>query len=71
MIIEPEIAATLQAEPNADNAAKKLVELANDAGGEDNITVVVVRIGAEFGGWFSWLRRGARHISGNGSAGGK
>jgi len=72
MVIEPEIAATLQAEPDAMKAAEKLVELANDAGGADNITVVVVRIGAEFNGWFSWLRLGARkHAGSNGSAGGK
>ena len=72
MVIEPEIAATLQAEPDAMNAAEKLVELANDAGGADNITVVVVRIGAEFKGWFSWLRPGKRkHAGSNGSAGGK
>lgn len=72
MVIEPEIAATLQAEPDAMKAAEKLVELANDAGGADNITVIVVRIGAEFKGWFSWLRPGVRkQTGGNGSAGGK
>jgi protein phosphatase len=72
MLIEPEIAGTLQAEPDATRAAQKLVELANDRGGADNITVVVVRIGAESRGWFSWLRPGARkNAAGNGSAGGK
>jgi PPM family protein phosphatase len=72
MLIEPEIAATLQAEPDATRAAQKLVELANDRGGADNITVVVVRIGAESRGWFSWMRPGARkNAAGNGSAGGK
>jgi len=71
MLIEPEIAGTLQAEPDATRAAQKLVELANDRGGADNITVVVVRIGAESQGWFSWLRPGARkNAAGNGSAGG-
>ena len=72
MLIEPEIAGTLQAEPDATRAAQKLVELANDRGGADNITVVVVRIGAESRGWFSWLRPGARkNAAKNGSAGGK
>lgn len=72
MLIEPEIAATLQAEPDAMRAAQKLVELANDRGGADNITVVVVRIGAESRGWLSWMRPGARkNATGNGSAGGK
>jgi PPM family protein phosphatase len=69
MVIEPEIAAALQAEPDADRAARKLVELANDAGGADNITVIVVRIGAESKGWFSWLRLGARPHAGNGAGG--
>ena len=72
MLIEPEIAATLQSEPDATRAAQKLVDLANDRGGSDNITVIVVRIGAESKGWFSWLRPGARkHAAGNGPAGGK
>ena len=72
MVIEPEIAGTLQSEPDAKRAAEKLVELANDRGGADNITVVVVRIGAESRGWFSWLRPGARkNAAGNGSAGGQ
>ncbi len=72
MVIEPEIAGTLQSEPNATRAAEKLVGLANDRGGADNITVVVVRIGAESRGWLSWLRPGARkNAAGNGSAGGQ
>jgi serine/threonine protein phosphatase PrpC len=72
MVIEPEIAGTLQSEPDATQAAQKLVDLANDRGGSDNITVIVVRIGAESKGWFSWLRPGARkHAAENGTAGGK
>lgn len=72
MVTEPEIAGTLQAETDAERAATKLVELANDRGGGDNITVLVIRVGAESKGWFSWLRRGAReNAAGNGSAGGK
>jgi PPM family protein phosphatase len=69
MVIEPEIAATLQAEQDANRAARKLVELANEAGGADNITVIVVRIGTEPKGWFSWLRPGARQNAGNGAGG--
>jgi PPM family protein phosphatase len=72
MVIEPEIAGTLQSEPDATQAAQKLVDLANDRGGSDNITIIVVRIGAESKGWFSWLRPGARkHAVENGTAGGK
>src|ERR1700737_156851 len=71
MVIEPEIAGTRQSEPDATKAAQKLVDLANDRGGSDNVTVIVVRIGAESKGWLSWLRPGARkHAAGNGSAGG-
>jgi PPM family protein phosphatase len=71
MVTEPEIAGTLQAETDPTKAAEKLIGLANERGGVDNITVIVVRIGSESKGWFSWLRRGARRkAAGNGSAGG-
>ena len=53
-------------------AAEHLVELANEQGGADNVTAIVVRIGEEPKGWFSWLRRGPRkNTATNGSAGGK
>ncbi len=72
MVTEPEIAGKLQAEPDPAKAAERLVELANDQGGADNVTVLVVRAGSESKGWFSWLRRGAGKSSeGNGSAGGR
>ncbi len=72
MVTEPEIAGTLQAEPDPVKAAERLVELANDQGGADNVTVVVVRVGGESKGWFSWLRRGSGKGSGaNGRAGGR
>jgi serine/threonine protein phosphatase PrpC len=71
MVTEPEIAGTLQAEPDPTRAAEKLIALANERGGVDNITVIVVRVGSESRGWFSWLRRGARKkAAGNGTAGG-
>jgi serine/threonine protein phosphatase PrpC len=65
MVTEPEIAGALQAETNPEKAAKKLVALANESGGADNVTVIVVRLEKSSGGWFSWLRRGARNDSGN------
>ncbi|MGB2623840.1 MAG: Stp1/IreP family PP2C-type Ser/Thr phosphatase [Candidatus Acidiferrum sp.] len=72
MVTEPEIAGTLQAEIDPTRAAEKLIELANERGGVDNITVIVVRVGSESKGWFSWLRRGARKkAAGNGAAGGQ
>lgn len=70
MVIEAEIAGTLQSEPDATRAAQKLVDLANERGGADNITVIVVRIGAESRGWFSWLRGSRRNAGQNGTAGG-
>jgi serine/threonine protein phosphatase PrpC len=72
MVTDPEIAGTLQAEPDAGKAADRLVELANENGGADNVTVIVVRLVSEEKGWFSWLRRGAQKNAGggNGSAGG-
>ena len=71
MVTEPEIAGTLQAEPDPAKAAARLVELANEQGGADNVTVLVVRAGSETKGWFSWLRRGDKRSERNGSAGGK
>ena len=71
MVTEPEIAGALQSEPQPQRAAEKLVALANESGGIDNVTVVVVSLRPEPKGWFSWLRRGAhKSAGGNGSAGG-
>jgi protein phosphatase len=72
MVTEPEIAGTLQAEPNPQRAAEKLVEHANEGGGVDNVTVIVVSIKPEPKGWFSWLRREAHKSDRkNGSVGGR
>jgi len=71
MVTEPEIAGTLQAEMDPVRAAEKLIALANERGGPDNITVVIMRLDKDSKGWFSWLRRGARkNSSGNGNGGG-
>lgn len=71
VVTEPEIAGTLQAETDPTQAAEKLVALANERGGPDNITVVIARFEKESKGWFSWLGRGARKNPGsNGSSGG-
>jgi len=72
MVTEPEIAGTLQAEPVPQRAAEKLVQLANESGGIDNVTVIVVSFRPEPKGWFLWLRRGAhKSEGGNGFAGGR
>jgi protein phosphatase len=44
MIDEKQIAAILQAEPNLDRAGEELIAAANQAGGRDNITVVLFRL---------------------------
>lgn len=69
MVTEPEIAGVLQAETNPVRAAEELIAMANERGGPDNITVVIVRLDKDSKGWFSWLRRGARKNR-NGNAGG-
>lgn len=48
-----------QAETDAIRAAQKLIELANERGGLDNITAIVVRFQEESKGWLSWLKRGS------------
>lgn len=59
MVTEPEIAGALQAEMVPSAAAERLIALANENGGIDNVTVIVVRFEDEANkGWFSWMRRG-------------
>lgn len=71
MVTDPEIAGTLQVELDPTKAAERLVELANERGGIDNVTIVIMKLAAESKGWFSWLRFGARRTAaGNGTAGG-
>jgi serine/threonine protein phosphatase PrpC len=45
MVTDAEIASTLMTSQTAQEAVDRLVESANDAGGEDNVTVVVLRVG--------------------------
>lgn len=72
MVTEPEIAGTLQVETSPQRAAEKLIELANDNGGQDNITVVVVRLQKDSKGWLSWLLPERQNRAGkNGSAEGR
>ncbi len=71
MVTEPEIAGMLQAETDPTRASEKLVALANESGGPDNISVVAVRLEKDAKGWFSWLRRGSgTNLGSNGSVGG-
>jgi PPM family protein phosphatase len=64
MVTDPEIASTLLTHPAAQAAADRLVALANEYGGEDNTTVVVLRIGIGPNGWFNRLRRWSRNLGG-------
>jgi len=60
MVTEPEIAGALQAETVPSAAAERLIALANENGGIDNVTVIVVRFEGDTNkGWFSWMRRGS------------
>jgi protein phosphatase len=47
MIDDSKIAKTLLAVPSAQSAADQLVTLANEGGGQDNVTVIVVRFSEE------------------------
>jgi protein phosphatase len=51
MVPDAEIAKVLSAAPTAQSAADKLVELANEKGGEDNTTVIVARLLPPPTGW--------------------
>jgi protein phosphatase len=59
MVEDDEIALTLQAlSANLELAATQLIQTANDSGGRDNVSVVLVRIMREYPvarGWFARL----------------
>jgi len=56
-VTNPEIASTLETHPDPQKAADRLIELANENGGEDNVTAIVVRMTPEPTGIFAGLRR--------------
>ncbi|HVO56171.1 MAG TPA: Stp1/IreP family PP2C-type Ser/Thr phosphatase [Dongiaceae bacterium] len=70
MVTDPEIAGTLLSEPDPQRAADKLVALANENGGADNVTVIVISVRPERKSWLSWLLPRNKSVGGNGSAGG-
>ena len=57
MVTEPEIASTLLTHPVAQSAADRLVELANEYGGADNITVLILQVPSGSDGLFAGLWR--------------
>jgi len=65
MVTDPEIASTLLTHPAAQAAADRMVALANDYGGEDNITVIVLGVSLGSDGLLSRLRRWSRRTAGS------
>lgn len=63
MVTDPEIASTLLTHSEAQAAADRLVELANEYGGEDNVTVIVVQVHQDPTGLLPRLRRWAHRSS--------
>jgi PPM family protein phosphatase len=53
MVSESEIAGILEQAPNARMAAERLVQRANECGGHDNVTVIVIRESGRSKGWFA------------------
>lgn len=72
MVTDPEISEVLQSEPNPAKSVARLIVLANQRGGIDNVSVLVVRVEASSKWWFSWLHRSQKNqATRNGSGGGK
>ena len=56
MVTDPEIASTLLTSTSAQESADRLVDLANDNGGADNVTVIVLRVDEKSKGIFQRLK---------------
>lgn len=56
MVSDEEIASVLSAAIPPQEAADRLVELANAKGGEDNTTVIIARLFPSPSGWRRWVR---------------
>ena len=57
MATDPDIGSVLNTSLSAREAVDRLITLANDNGGEDNVTVVVVRVIEGANGWLARLWR--------------
>lgn len=53
MVPESEMAGILEEAPDARMAAERLVQRANECGGHDNVTVIVIRDSGRSKGWFA------------------
>jgi protein phosphatase len=56
MATDPEIASTLLTSSSAQEAADRLVDLANEGGGVDNVSVIVLRVLEKSEGFFDRLK---------------
>lgn len=61
MVTDPDIGSILNTSLSAKEAVDRLIALANENGGEDNVTVIVVRV---VGGSDGWLARAWRWLCG-------
>ena len=61
MVTDPEIASTLLTSASAQESADRLVDLANDNGGADNVTVIVLHVDEKSEGVFERLKIWKRH----------
>ena len=61
MVTDPEIASTLLTSASPQEAANRLVDLANENGGVDNISVIVLRMDEQSEGVFGRLKIWKRH----------
>ncbi len=56
MVTDPEIASTLLTSASAQESAERLVDLANDNGGVDNVSVIVLHVAEKSEGLFQRLK---------------
>jgi protein phosphatase len=61
MLTDPEIASTLLTTTSAQAAADRLIEVANENGGVDNVTVIVIRIVPKPENVIGWLKNWKRN----------
>jgi protein phosphatase len=61
MVTDPEIASTLLTSTSAQEAADRLVDLANENGGVDNVSVIVLRVDEKSESVFQRLKIWKRH----------
>lgn len=54
MVSEPKIVKVLSKKQDLEDCARRLTQLANRGGGEDNITIVIIKINREFKAEESW-----------------